>query len=372
MTDELAAFSDVGEVVRVHRPEIPVMCMHRSTFEESAAEFVAKFDGTVLYAVKANPHPLVVNAIFDGGVRHVDAASIGEIEYVAKLRPDAVISFNNPVKPAHAIRRAYRDFGVRDFVIDHPAELDKVRDETGPDITVQVRVGRRNAEAVIDLNTKFGTTIKEASRLIVEILRMEATPAVSFHVGWQAQDPEAYTRILQRIVSMPNAGELAYINVGGGFPSVLMPPGLTLDDYFAAVSGMSIPLRAEPGSALAASGASLLTRVLLRKERAVYLNDGIYGTLNEHAHYPGPGPHMVLDSMGRPRFGRETEVTVFGPTCDSLDVLPNRYSVPDSTQTGDWILFSQAGAYSNALVTNFNHLGEIDVVEVLTAPTVAR
>ncbi len=372
MTEQLLVFADVADVVRSHRPEIPVMCMHRATFEESAAEFVKKFDGTVLYAVKANPHPLVVNAIFDGGVRHVDAASIGEIEYVANLRPDAVISFNNPVKPAHAIRRAYEDFGVRDFVIDHEAELAKVRDETGPDITVQVRVGRPNAEAVIDLNTKFGTTMKEAARLVVEILRMDVMPAVSFHVGWQTQDPVAYRRILQRIGAMPNAGDLAYINVGGGFPSVLMPPGLTLDDFLAALSGAAVPLRAEPGSALASAGASLLTRVLLRKERSVYLNDGIYGSLNEHAHYPRPGPHAVLDSTGRPRFGRETEVTVFGPTCDSLDVLPNRYSIPDSTQTGDWILFGQAGAYSNALVTNFNHLGDLDIVEVRTAPTVAR
>lgn len=368
MNDKPVVFQDIDAVIRELRPDRPVMCLHRSSFRQGAAEFVAKFKGTVLYAVKANPHPLVIDSIFEGGVRHVDAASIGEIELVDRLQPDADISFNNPVKPPAAIRRAYDEFGVRDFVVDHHTELEKVDRETGPGITVQVRVGRRNADAVIDLNTKYGATLKEASTLIARILETGATPAVSFHVGWQAQDPGVFARLIERIEQLPEAGELSYINVGGGFPSVLMPAGFTLDNYLAATGNSAIPLRAEPGSALAAAGAYLLTRVLLRKDRAVYLNDGIYGGLNEHVHYPAPGAHFVLDPQGRRRSGQETPMTVFGPTCDSLDVLPHRYSLPDSTRTGDWIVFEQAGAYSNALATNFNHLGRIEFVEVRETP----
>jgi ornithine decarboxylase len=45
---------------------------------------------------------------------------------------------------------------------------------------------------------------------------------------------------------------------------------------------------------------------------------------------------------------------IFGPTCDSLDVLPQPYYLPDDIGEGDWIEIDQLGAYSNALVTKFN------------------
>jgi ornithine decarboxylase len=341
--------------------------MHPEAVRRRAAEFVSRFDGTVLYAVKANPHPVVIEAVVDGGVRHFDAASIGEIELIDDLVPEADISFNNPVKPVSAIREAYHDFGVRDFVVDHLGELEKVLESTGPGVTIQVRVGQPNSEAVVDLSSKFGVDFETANLLLAAIADGGARPAVSFHAGWQAQNPAFYLEMIEAVAALPIATELAYLNVGGGFPSVLMPEGLSLDDYFEAIAHASIPLRAEPGSVLAAPGASILSRVLLRKDDAVYLNDGIYGGLNEHAHYSRPGNHRVLDGSGRPRSGAPVSVTVFGPTCDSLDVLPNRYSLPDDTETGDWIVFEQSGAYSNALTTNFNHLGQMEFVEVQSA-----
>ena len=49
--------------------------------------------------------------------------------------------------------------------------------------------------------------------------------------------------------------------------------------------------------------------------------------------------------------------TIFGPTCDSNDQLPQAVSLPDNVCEGDWIEFSLLGAYSNALSTNFNAFG---------------
>lgn len=46
--------------------------------------------------------------------------------------------------------------------------------------------------------------------------------------------------------------------------------------------------------------------------------------------------------------------TVFGPTCDSTDVLPRSVRLPVDAREGDWILFETVGAYSNALATGFN------------------
>ncbi len=45
---------------------------------------------------------------------------------------------------------------------------------------------------------------------------------------------------------------------------------------------------------------------------------------------------------------------VYGPTCDSNDVLPFKWSLPPDVAEGDWIEVEQAGAYSNALASRFN------------------
>ncbi|MBT6825177.1 MAG: ornithine decarboxylase, partial [Rhodospirillales bacterium] len=45
---------------------------------------------------------------------------------------------------------------------------------------------------------------------------------------------------------------------------------------------------------------------------------------------------------------------IFGPTCDSLDVLPYEIDLPSSIAMGDWIEFGLMGAYGPAVRTEFN------------------
>jgi len=49
-----------------------------------------------------------------------------------------------------------------------------------------------------------------------------------------------------------------------------------------------------------------------------------------------------------------SDFTVYGPTCDGLDVLSYPVTLPADTQSGDWIVFDGIGAYSAALRTDFN------------------
>ena len=97
---------------------------------------------------------------------------------------------------------------------------------------------------------------------------------------------------------------------------------------------------------------SVVTRVLLRKRSAVYLNDGIYGTLG------GGGPALRYPArVIRPAGcadGERAAFTVFGPTCSSADVLPCSLELPADVETGDWIEFGMLGAYGAAFRTDFN------------------
>jgi ornithine decarboxylase len=49
--------------------------------------------------------------------------------------------------------------------------------------------------------------------------------------------------------------------------------------------------------------------------------------------------------------------TVFGPTCDSYDTIPVPFELPAALREGDWLQLGMMGAYSSALITDFNGLG---------------
>lgn len=46
--------------------------------------------------------------------------------------------------------------------------------------------------------------------------------------------------------------------------------------------------------------------------------------------------------------------SIWGPTCDSLDLVSEACLLPSCLNIGDWILFESMGAYTIPTSTNFN------------------
>ena len=57
--------------------------------------------------------------------------------------------------------------------------------------------------------------------------------------------------------------------------------------------------------------------------------------------------------------------TVYGPTCDSLDVVHDAFQLPDKITEGDYIEIGSVGAYSYAIASDFNGFYS-DNFEVIT------
>lgn len=369
-------FRDTASVVTALQPSYPVYCLRPEVLQETARRFVSQFPGTVLYAVKCNPHPLVLKALHAGGIRHFDTASLAEIAQVAETFSDSTSYFMHPVKARPVIKAAYQVYGVRTFVVDHVNELRKVFDETGAkDITVVVRIDTpKAADTLYHLSAKFGCKTDDAAALLKEAHAKGCKTGIAFHVGSQCRTPDAYRVALDLVgQTIEKAGvKPACVDVGGGFPAdyinMKAPP---LEAYMEAIRqgakairlGPNTELFAEPGRALVATGCSLLLQIQLRKEDRLYVNDGIYGSLSE----------MVVGGLRLParliRIGGEaaTETRSFvlnGPTCDSADVLPGTFQLPADATEGDWIEVDLIGAYSNANATHFNGFYPETFVEV--------
>jgi ornithine decarboxylase len=369
----------VDALVARLRPEEPLHCLRPAVMEGAARAFLAAFPGETLYAVKCNPEPAVLRALWRGGVRRFDCASLGEVRLVRSMFDTASIHFMHPVKPRGAIREAWARHGVRDFVLDSASELAKVLEETGDHagLGLVVRLALLKGGAVYDLSGKFGAEPQEA----VELLRTARPHAVrlgvSFHVGSQCLDPGAYARavaLAARVIREAGV-QVELLDVGGGFPvaypDVVPPPLSAFTGAIAAAvaeHGLSgLALWAEPGRALVAGGTSVVVQVQHRRGGSLYVNDGVYGALSDAG---APGfvfPCRLIRPDGVASDALHGFV-LYGPTCDSADRMDGPFWLPEDVREGDWIEIGQLGAYGACLRTAFNGFDRARLVEVRDRP----
>ncbi len=381
-----AVFPTIDAVVGRTRPSDPLLCLRPAAIAGAAGRFVEFFPGDVLYAVKCNPEPRVLRALWSGGIRHFDCASLAEVALVRKLLPAAEVHFMHPVKSRPAIRDAFDVHRVTDFAFDSADELAKILQETvpvglvgdPPVLGLFVRLALPRGGAVYDLSGKFGASLDEAAGLLRAARPHAARLGIAFHVGSQCLEPDAYAR------AMALAGEaiaksaipVDIVDVGGGFPVSypdISPPPLA--GYIAPIEAgaaalpAGVRLWAEPGRALVAGGGSVVVQVQLRRGETLYVNDGVYGNLSDAGAlgFRFPARRIRLGDAGDPEEGL-ADFALFGPTCDSADRMGGPFQLPADMREGDWVELGQLGAYGACLRTGFNGFGRADLVEVADPP----
>ena len=370
--DALPRFASSLKAIESLKPTEPLYLVHPDAFAAAAKQFLDGFSGDVLYALKANPHPIAIMQLWNAGIRHFDTASLGEIEAVKSLLPEAICHFMAPVRLPGQAKAAFEKYGVTDYVVDSDSELDKLLAETGQPakLRIFVRLVASLGGALLELSSKYGCHPEEAARLLKRVKASGAAPCLTFHVGSQCLSPFSYSQaieIAQQTVRLAGV-DIAALDIGGGFPTTYAgqePPPYHwyFDMIKTALENFSVknlPVMCEPGRALCGQGISLVTQVVMRRGDRLYLNDGIYGSFDEQrfasfdAVYPPTG--VALDARGKARAlsGEKRPFRAYGPTCDSADVLPRPVMLPDSIATGDFVLFDAMGAYTVSSRSAFN------------------
>lgn len=385
------AIPRVDRVIADRKPDEPLHCLRPKAIAEAVSAFSASFPGRLLYAVKCNPEPRVLRALWRAGIRHFDCASPAEVALVRRLFRNPGVHFMHPVKSRAAIDEAYGRHGVRNFALDSQDELDKILAVAGTgtrrggrdaDLGLIVRLAVSNSGAIYDLSGKFGADPDRAAALLAAARPYAARLGVSFHVGSQCLRPEAYGEAVRAAANAVERAGVAIdiLDVGGGFPVAYAgttPPPLAdyIDAINAAIAGTAfagrVQLWAEPGRALVAAGASVVVRVIHRRDRDLFVNDGIYGSLSD-AGTPGfRFPVRLIAHDGRPTIASPAAFRLFGPTCDSADRMEGPFHLPGDAAEGDWIEVGQLGAYGTALRTAFNGFDRARLVEVSDPPLLA-
>ncbi|MGE4611327.1 MAG: type III PLP-dependent enzyme [Paracoccaceae bacterium] len=358
-------------------PDHPVHFFAPSALHASAKRFLDGFNGLVTYAVKANPDPAVISNLLAAGLTAFDVASPNEIRLLREMAPNAALHYNNPVRSRAELRFA-KAAGVKSYSVDGFNELLKIIEIIRPEgVEISVRIKLPVSGAAYDFGAKFGATPEIAIELLQQVTIAGFIPSITFHPGTQCEDPQAWRAYIIEAAAVARAAgvTLKRLNVGGGFPANTANTAPDLNNFFTLINetvtaefGATPPaLVCEPGRAMVASAFSHATRVKsVNDNGGVFLNDGIYGGLSEFPVLNVERQHSVFSPMGETRSCVSAPTLVFGPTCDSLDVLPGRIMLPRDIADDDYIVFANMGAYVKGVTTDFNGYGQLETVTVLT------
>ncbi|MBO0663634.1 alanine racemase [Jiella sp. MQZ9-1] len=387
----MQSFATAKDAALSLRPDAPVYCFRPAVLTADAKAFVSAFPGKTAYAVKTNGEPMVLETLAKAGISIFDVASPGEFAAVRAAKSDAEMLYMHPVKAQSDIRLALETYRIRTLSLDHEDEVAKILrvvralDIDPATVTLFIRI-QTKGHAAYELSKKFGAAPAHAVELLQRCHRVGFKVGICFHVGSQIEDPDTYERALASTDWVRNRADvpLAGLDVGGGFPAEYgadprrkqrdMPKSSEIMARLTADLEEwgfgDLPLVAEPGRVIVARAFSLIVRVLLRKGRRLYINDGIWASLSDSWTGKITLPARFIPDPARiNRSGNAAKIGAFkvcGATCDSVDILSRPFWLPETVDTGDWIEIGHIGAYSLSLRTRFNGFYPDTFVEVTT------
>jgi ornithine decarboxylase len=325
------------------------------------------------YAVKCNPNPVILDALASLDC-NFDCASENEMKMVIEITKDpSRIIFANPCKMSSQIRYA-RANDVDLMTFDCEEELYKIK-LYHPYAKLVLRLAVDDSKSRCKFNKKFGCKLSQVEELlnIVKTLKL-AVIGFSFHVGSGCSSSDTfYTAIHECRKAYDIASKIginiSLIDIGGGFPGIdrdikfedtakRINDGM-IDFFNEELEKGSIQFIAEPGRYFAESSHTLVLNVIGKKnvvdeetgEKVIvyYLNDGIYGSFG--CIYFDHNTPTVLPF--NERNDKVHKSRLFGPTCDSIDLISNEIMLPELA-IGEWVYVENFGAYTVASSSNFN------------------
>jgi len=351
----------------IEQYDTPLFVIIQEKLIDNYRAFRSFFPGVeVYYALKANPHPYIIQVLGEIG-SSFDVASLQEIQLVLSngISPQRMI-FANTIKRKKGIRFA-KENGINRMTYDNFDEVGKIA-RVFPEASVILRIKTPSVGSRINLSYKFGAEPTEALDLLLKAQDAGLNPiGISFHVGSPCNNIENYIASLKLVVEIFEQAatmgiELKTIDIGGGFPlqvyqsqnnevsvesigKVLTP---LLFEYF----GKECTFVAEPGRSLVGSAGLLISKVIGRAKRSgknwYYLDDGYYGTFTAI-----PFDKSVFEFYTLKENNEKYPCILAGPTCDSIDVIADGVLMPEM-ELDDLVIVPNIGAYSWASATTFN------------------
>ena len=378
----MAKLLTLKQLVKKHGS--PILVVDHAVIRKNYADFRKHLPRIqAYYAVKALPDSEVVKTLFDEGASF-DVASMPEFRIVhehiknmpAKERQDWIwdkIIYAHPIKSSETLKELNQFKPLVTY--DNVDEIYKLK-KYAPQAGLVLRLKVLNTGAMVELSSKFGAAPGEAVDLILEADKAGLTvEGLSFHVGSQTTNFDNFIQAINLAANIyKEAGDRGYkkmnlLDIGGGFPTPYDSTVKPLKELARKINSelnrlfpKNIQILAEPGRFMVATAATSVVEIIGKNNMdgklAYYVNDGVYhtysGVLFDHCQY-----HFESFKKGAKQI-----CTVFGPTCDALDVISMSEELPGNLKLGDLLYSKNIGAYSIASSTCFNGFPPATIVHI--------
>ncbi|XP_032374044.1 antizyme inhibitor 1 [Etheostoma spectabile] len=324
------------------------------------------------YAVRCNSSPAVIEVLAALGTGFI-CTNKSELELVQSHGiPSEDIIYSGVCKQVSQIKYAAKN-GIDLLVCDNEAELRKIS-RCHPNAKLLLQVSTEASSQDNDLSMTFGCSLKDCRHLLERAKELGVqVVGVRSHISSSCEDDQIYVHAISDARCVFDMAEeigfnMKILDIGGGFSgsetqleqinSAVMS---MVDLYFPPSTGVFII--AEPGSFFVSSAFTLAVNVISKEvvardrqdqahddpspndepEFQYYMQEGVYGSfaskLSETL-IPAPSVHKNT-SLDAPVFSS----SLWGPSGDDLDQVVEHCLLPE-LNVGDWLTFSQAGAYS--------------------------
>jgi diaminopimelate decarboxylase len=238
-----------------------------------------------------------------------------------------------------------------------------------------LRLAVDDSKSLCKFNKKFGCKLTQVEELltIARTLKL-AVVGFSFHVGSGCSSADNF---YEAIHDCRKAADIAakigipieLIDIGGGFPGI--DRNIKFEDIAKKVNeaiqtffgddleAKKVRFIAEPGRYFAEGTHTLVLNVIGKKKVTdditgeeiivYYLNDGIYGSFG-CIYFDHNNPTILPFNE---RDGKLNKSRLFGPTCDSIDLIADEIMLPELA-VGEWCYVENFGSYTIASSSNFN------------------
>lgn len=318
------------------------------------------------YAIKANDHPAIMQALVDEGFG-LECVSIDELAHIQAHCPNLPterILFTPNFAPRDEYRQAVAA-GVT-VTIDCAHVLEHwASDFDGAQIALRVDLGsgrghhdkvRTGGKA-----SKFGLAPGELAPMAALATKGGATlVGLHAHLGSGILDPGHWSEVYSELAALAEPfPALRWLDIGGGLG--VPGPGESELDLAQLAIGLAkvkahyphLALQLEPGRYLVAEAGVLLLPVTQVKEKQGVHFVGVAAGMNallRPALYDAFHPIVNLSRLDVPP---DRTVTVVGPICESGDILGRERRLPVCAE-GDLLLLAQAGAYGAVMASTYN------------------
>jgi len=352
-------------------------------------------DTELFYASKACSNLWFLRQVHASGI-NVEVNAGGELHraLVAGFAPDQIV-FNGVAKTRAELREAVAA-GIRAVAVDSLFELERLAgvaaalqrraavvlrvDVDVPTDTHPGMATSHGGKAGIDLDDALDGFRYAAAQPWLDVR------GIHLHIGSQISEATPYVRAVETALDVVEQAEgaigrrLEFLDAGGGFAvpypqtadmredvASLFGASRAADDYAAAICDTlerrrpDLKLFLEPGRAVAASAAILVSRIenqkrkRVRDERGTVIGeeqwltcDAGYNTLLEHCLYDWYYPAAVASRAAEPHTAK---FRLAGPLCDGGDVFVGDDGsqwrhFPAASGVGDVLAFANAGTYT--------------------------